>query len=148
MNESNFLETTIKKKELFKKDDIIKLFENKTTLTIDNKQKYRFICINMNKHFKKRKRCDYLIIFDTKKYFYFIELKASDYIYGIEQLGNTINFLEKEIETKFISYKKIAIIVSLLTIPKTSFQKFITDFKNDHKTKLMFLSSKDKYVVQ
>lgn len=57
--------------------------------------------------FEQQKICDFLVLNDTKKDAYFIELKGSDIEHGVEQLETTAQKFQKELAGYAFYYRLV-----------------------------------------
>lgn len=73
---------------------------------------------------KQQRCCDYLLLNDTKKKAYFIELKGSDMLTGIRQLESTGSYMKQELAAYTFFYRLVTSRVNTHDVKSNEFRKF------------------------
>lgn len=68
--------------------------------------------------------CDFLLLNDTQKKAYFIELKGSDVCHGIKQLEATANYMRSELLPFTFYYRLVSSKVNTHDIKSNAYRKF------------------------
>lgn len=74
--------------------------------------------------FKQETVCDYLVLNDTKRNAYFVELKGSDITHGVEQLEAASQRFQKELESYVFFYRLVCSRVNTHAVNGSKFLKF------------------------
>ena len=88
---------------------------------------------------KTGNKCDYLLINETKKVAYLIELKGSDLVKAAQQLESTEIFLKKELSDYKLQYRIVANKCKTQEIHSSAYRKYQMQWKKNLLQKTGFI---------
>lgn len=84
---------------------------------------------------EKKIKCDFLIVNCEEKIAYFIELKGSDVVHALRQIGRSINVLEKYLDGHAVCARIVPTKKQVTNLYETEFKKLRNAIKKTNKQK-------------